>query len=114
MGDTRMTRRFAIRSWLLAPVAGLVAHPARAADPGITDTEITIGLFAPMSGPLTSFGLDALQAAKMWYEETNKKGGIHGRKIKVVAEDDKCNANEAVAVVKKLVTVDKVFIVHGG
>ena len=32
-----------------------------------------------MSGPLAAFGLDALQAAKMWYEEINKKGGIHGR-----------------------------------
>jgi len=87
---------------------------AQAADPGITDTEITIGLFAPMSGPLASFGLDPLQAAKMWYEEANKRGGIHGRKIKVVIEDDKCNANEVVAIVKKLVTVDETFIVHGG
>src|SRR5690349_14711108 len=93
--------------------AALVAN-AQAADPGITDNEITIGLFAPMSGQLTAFGLDALQAAKMWYEEINKKGGIHGRKIKVIAEDDKCVPNEAVAVVKKLITVDKVFIVHGG
>ena len=92
----------------------LIGPSARAADLGITDTEITIGMFAPMSGPLASFGFDPLQAAKMWYEETNKKGGIHGRKIKVVAEDDKCNPNEAVAVVKKLVTVDKTFIVNGG
>ena len=44
-----------------------------------------------------------------------QKGGIHGRKIKViVGEDDKCVPNEAVAVVKKFVTVDKTFIVHGG
>jgi len=92
----------------------LTANAARAADPGITDSEITIGLFAPMSGPLAAFGLDALQAARMWYEETNKKGGIHGRKIKVIVEDDKCVPNEAVAVVKKLITVDKTFIVHGG
>ena len=67
-----------------------------------------------MSGQLAAFGLDALQAAKMWYEETNKKGGIHGRKIKVIVEDDKCVPNEVVAVVKKLITVDKTFIVHGG
>jgi branched-chain amino acid transport system substrate-binding protein len=92
----------------------LTANAARAADPGITDSEITIGLFAPMSGPLAAFGLDALQAARMWYEETNKKGGIHGRKIKVIVEDDKCVPNEVVAVVKKLITVDKTFIVHGG
>jgi branched-chain amino acid transport system substrate-binding protein len=99
---------------LIAASLLLIGSSAHAADPGITDSEITIGLFAPMSGQLASFGLDALQAAKMWYEEANKNGGIHGRKIKVVIEDDKCNANEVVAVVKKLVTVDKTFIVHGG
>jgi branched-chain amino acid transport system substrate-binding protein len=101
---------------LLAAAAlsiALVAH-AQAADPGVTDDEITIGLFAPMSGQLAAFGLDALQAAKMWYEEVNKKGGIHGRKIKVLIEDDKCNPNDVVAVVKKFITVDKVFFVHGG
>src|ERR1044072_2791550 len=105
-----------IRNMLCAAalVAALGANPARAADPGITDTEINIGLFAPMSGQLAAFGFAALQAAKMWYEETNKKGGIHGRKIKVIVEDNKCVPNEAVAVVKKLITVDKTFIVHGG
>src|ERR1043165_4292691 len=77
-----------IRNMLCAAalMAALSADAARAADPGITDGEITIGLFAPMSGPLAAFGLDALQAARMWYEETNKKGGIHGRKIKVIVE----------------------------
>lgn len=111
-----MTRGAFIRSTLLgcAALIGGFAAPASAADPGITDTEITIGLFAPMSGALAAFGFDPLQAAKMWYEEVNKKGGIHGRKLKVIVEDDKCNATEVVAVVKKFVTVDKTFIVHGG
>lgn len=109
-----MTKTF--RNALLGGIAALaaLAGPARAADPGITDNEILIGLFAPMSGPLAAFGFDPLQAAKMWYEEVNKKGGIHGRKIKVLVEDDKCNPVEVVAVVKKFITVDKTFIVHGG
>jgi branched-chain amino acid transport system substrate-binding protein len=99
-----------------AAVLGLAVGPlpSRAADPGITDTEITIGLFAPLSGPLAAFGTDALYAAKMWYEETNKKGGIHGRKIKIIIEDDKANPNETVSIVKKLVTVDHVFLLNGG
>jgi branched-chain amino acid transport system substrate-binding protein len=110
-----MTSPLGIRILLATAVSlGLATSAARAADPGITDNEITIGLFAPMSGQLAAFGLDALQAAKMWYEEVNKKGGIHGRKIKVLIEDDKCNPNEVVAVVKKFITVDKTFIVHGG
>ncbi len=92
----------------------IVLDGAAAAETGVTDTEIAIGMFAPMSGPLAAFGVDPLQAARMWYEEVNKKGGIHGRKIRVRIEDDKCSPIEAVAVVKKLVTVDNVFLVHGG
>jgi len=110
-------KQFAIlRRGILSAAAlfGLFAGSAQAADPGITDTEITIGLFAPLSGQLAAFGVDPLQVVKAWYEEINKKGGIHGRKIKVIVEDDKCSANEVVAIVKKLVTVDKVFLVHGG
>ena len=42
---------------------------ARAAEVGVTDTEITIGLFGPMSGQLAAFGFDPVQAARMWYEE---------------------------------------------
>jgi branched-chain amino acid transport system substrate-binding protein len=102
------------RSTLTASVVLGLAAPVAAADPGLTDTEITIGLFGPLSGPLVGFGIDPLNAAKMWYDDINKKGGIHGRKIKLVIEDDKCTANELVAAVKKLVTVDNVFMLHGG
>jgi branched-chain amino acid transport system substrate-binding protein len=100
---------------LVGVVAALgLASSSLAADPGLTDTEITIGLFGPLSGPLVGYGLDPVNAAKMWYDDINKKGGVHGRKIKLVIEDDKCTANDLVAVVKKLVTVDNVFMLHGG
>ena len=108
-----------IKSWLAAAfssAAMLAIQPAavNAAEVGVTDTEVSIGLFGPMSGQLAAFGFDPVQAAKMWFDETNKKGGIHGRKIKVLVEDDKCTPAEAVSVVKKFVTVDNTFIVHGG
>ena len=100
---------------LIGVVAALeLASPSLAADPGLTDTEIMIGLFGPLSGPLVGYGLDPVNAAKMWYDDINKKGGVHGRKIRLVIEDDKCTANDLVAVVKKLVTVDNVFMLHGG
>jgi branched-chain amino acid transport system substrate-binding protein len=104
-----------LRYALLAGI-GLVglALPVQAAEPGITDNEIVIGLFGPLSGPLIAYGIDPLNAAKMIYDDINAKGGIHGRKIRLVIEDDKCSGNELVAVVKKLVTVDHVFLLHGG
>ena len=83
--------------------AVLSVGAAYASDPGVTDTEIVIGLHAPLSGPLAAFGQDPLQAAKMWYEDVNRRGGIHGRKIRVIAEDDKCNANEVGALARKFV-----------
>jgi branched-chain amino acid transport system substrate-binding protein len=110
---TRINRRgFGLVAGLALLAAS--AGSAYAAEPGVTDTEITIGLFAPLSGQLANFGTDPLNAAKMWYEEVNKKGGIHGRKIKVIVEDDKCSPADVVAVVKKFITVDNAFMVHGG
>ena len=44
-----------------------------------------------------AYGFDVMNAAKMYYDKINKDGGIHGRKIEVVLEDDRCNANDLVA-----------------
>lgn len=82
-------------------------------DPGISDDEITIGLFAALSGPNATIGTQAVKLAKAWYEMVNRQGGIWGRKVKLVVEDDRCNANDLVAAVKKLVEQDKVFLLHG-
>jgi len=53
-------------------------------DPGISDTEIVIGLHAPLSGRAKAYGVDALDAAKMWYKMINDRGGIWGRKIRML------------------------------
>ena len=98
----------------LAALSLAVATAAQAQTPGVTNNEIVIGLFGPLSGPLVAYGVDPLNAARMVYDDINAKGGIHGRKIRLVIEDDKCNPSELVAVVKKLITVDKVFLLHGG
>ncbi|NMK50095.1 ABC transporter substrate-binding protein [Achromobacter sp. Bel] len=83
-------------------------------EPGITDKTIKIGLFAPLSGSGMAYGFDVLNAAKMWYAKVNKEGGVHGRQIELVIEDDRCNANDLVAAVKKLNEQDKVFLLNGG
>jgi len=99
---------------LIGALIACVAAAGAMAETGVTNDEIVIGLFGPLSGPLIGYGIDPLQAAKMWYDDVNKKGGINGRKVRLVIEDDKCTPNDLVSVVKKLVTVDNVFILHGG
>src|SRR5690606_5223827 len=101
---------------LALSLAGLAAtQPALAqTEPGITDTTIKIGLFSPLSGAGMAYGFDVVNAAKMYYDKVNKEGGIHGRKIELVIEDTRCNANDLVAAVKKLVEQDRVFVLNGG
>ncbi len=92
----------------------LIGAAAGAQEPGITDKAIKIGIFGPLSGPNRAYGFDVVNAAKMYYDKINKEGGIHGRKIEYVVEDDRCNANDLVAAVKKLVEQENVFMLNGG
>jgi branched-chain amino acid transport system substrate-binding protein len=108
-------RRFAIRLAAVAAAAGFLLPAAgRAQEPGLTDKTIKIGMFAPLSGANMAYGFDVANAAKMYYDKINKEGGINGRKIEVVLEDDRCNANDLVAAVKKLVEQEQVFLLNGG
>jgi branched-chain amino acid transport system substrate-binding protein len=114
-GFMRKELAAASRRWLFAISAAIgFSACASAAEPGVTDNEIVIGMFAPMSGPLVAYGADPVGLSELLYDQVNQKGGIHGRKIRVVVEDDQCQANPLVAAVKKLVTVDHVFLLHGG
>ena len=99
----------------IAAVAAVAALSAAAqTEPGLTDKSIKIGLFGPLSGNSMAYGFDVINAAKMYYDKINKDGGIHGRKIELVVEDSRCNANDLLAAVKKLTEQDKVFLLNGG
>ena len=77
---------------------------------GVTDSEIRIGVHAPISGagaPPESFRL----GYDLYWRALQQ--GIHGRKVRVFLEDDKYNPSGAVAACKKLVEQDKVFLIIG-
>lgn len=98
----------------LALAAGLCATaPAIAADPGVTNDTITIGVFGPRTGPANIYRLID-EGAIAVYNEANAAGGINGRKLKVIYEDDGCDPTKTRAAVKKLIYQDKVFLIHGG
>jgi len=84
--------------------------PAHGRVPGVTDTEIVIGLTAPMSGPAAIYGNLAL-AKEAWARYVNDSGGVHGRKLKVLLKDDGFNPARAVANLKEM--KDSVFLTTG-
>src|SRR5919202_4173056 len=92
--------------------AALCSSPARAADPvrGVTDTEIIIGTITDLSGVTAVQGVNNSDAIRMVFDEANAKGGIHGRKIKYIVEDNQYTVPRAVQAMNKLLNLDRVFI----
>jgi len=107
-----MKRYLATASLLLA---GALFGPAQAfaADQGITDTEILIGDVEPLTGPPALLGVAASIGHKIAIAEANAAGGINGRKIKYVLEDDGYVTARTIQGVKKVIDVDKVFALVG-
>lgn len=108
-------RRWTIAAVALAFVLVLAGvWPAPAADPGLTPDTITIGAFGPRTGRVYMYGELAMNGAELVYRQVNEKGGIHGRKIAYVREDDECKNEGGIAAAKKLIHQHKVFMIHGG
>ena len=77
----------------------------------VTDTEIVIGTHMDLSGPIKSWGIPASNGAKLAVEQINASGGINGRKIRYILEDDAYDPKKAVLETQKLIELDKVFAI---
>ena len=99
---------------LAVAAAFVLCLPAARAETGVTDDTITIGGMGPLTGPFTNIVYPMLRAAQLVFEEANAAGGINGRKIVYVLEDDECLPEKAVGAVKKLIYEDKPLMIVGG
>lgn len=75
--------------------------------------EIIIGEYASLTGTTATFGVSTHNGVLLAIEEANAAGGINGKKIKLITEDDRSKADEARVVVTKLVTQNKAVAVLG-
>lgn len=105
-----MTSRFLLSAAIVA-LTGVAAQPALAQfkTQGVTDTEIVIGTHMDLSGPIKSWGVPASSGMKLAVEQINAAGGINGRKIKLILEDDSYDPKKAVLQTQKLIELDKAF-----
>jgi branched-chain amino acid transport system substrate-binding protein len=103
-----------MRRQVLAALGGIAitaALPAWAQQQGVAGDTITIGAHGPITGPAAYIGLAGRDGMLLAAKEINAAGGINGRKIAVVFEDDGHSPTRALAAVKKMVEQDKVFAV---
>src|SRR6266511_324390 len=100
-----MLKRLTVAAALI--LVGAAPALAQTRTPGVTDTEVVVGLTTPLSGPAAAWGNTAV-AMEAWARSVNEQGGIHGRKIKVELKDDGYNPGRAVANLNEM--QDKVFM----
>lgn len=103
-----MLRRLMVARLMLALSAALITQKARAEDPvGVTATEIKVGSTFPFSGPASVLG-NVGKALLAYVEYINDRGGVNGRKIRLIALDDAYSPSKSVEQNRKLVESDEV------
>jgi ABC-type branched-subunit amino acid transport system substrate-binding protein len=95
-------------SLVLAAVAG----NARAEN-GVTQDTILFGQAAVLQGPTSALGFGMKAGLEAAFEEANRNGGVHGRKIRLISVDDGCEPSKSIAATRKLIEEDKVFALIG-
>ena len=81
--------------------------------PGGSNGTIKIGEFASLTGTEATFGISSHEATLMAIEEINAAGGVLGKKLELVTEDNQSKAGESATVVNKLISRDNVVAILG-
>jgi len=99
---------------VLAAVLGAAAVSMGQGVRGVTPTEVVLGMHTDLSGPAATYGVSSSNAVKMRFDEVNEKGGIAGRKIKLIVEDTQYQVPRAVQAGAKLINRDRIFAMVAG
>ena len=96
---------------LILVLAALLSPAAFAQ--GVTNDRILLGQAAVFSGPAAQLGIQMRNGIKAYFDQVNEKGGVHGRRLELVTEDDFYEASRAPAASRKLIEQHKVFALLG-
>jgi ABC-type branched-subunit amino acid transport system substrate-binding protein len=111
--NNRMKRLSIVSAVVAAGAMVLSTLPAQAADPGVTATEIKLGVSTPLTGS-AALGYGKVPGAmKAYFDYINANGGVNGRKIKLVVRDDKYLPTLAATQTTNLILKDNVFALVG-
>ena len=96
----------------LLAIAAVSSHGRIVYGPGVTDTEIRIGQTMPYSGANTASG-SVGKAHAAYFEMINERGGIHGRRIRLISRDDGYSPARTVEETRRLIEQDNVLLMFG-
>jgi ABC-type branched-subunit amino acid transport system substrate-binding protein len=81
--------------------------------PGVSSTEIVLGMQLPQTGPASPGYNKIDDAARAYFDYVNSKGGVNGRSIKLVVKDDEYKAGRTITTARELINNDKIFAFFG-
>jgi branched-chain amino acid transport system substrate-binding protein len=102
--------------WIVLAALLLIVLPAAllAQDaPGVTPNRIVLGQAAVFTGPAAQLGIQMRNGIKAYLDYVNERGGVHGRKLELITEDDFYEQSRAPEATKKLIEGHRVFALMG-
>lgn len=94
---------------LAAAMSVSIGGVAQAETQGVSDSEVVVGSVNDLSGIFAALGVPAVNGANMRFDEANAAGGVHGRQIRFVVEDNGYQIPRAMQGYNKLLNRDKAF-----
>jgi ABC-type branched-subunit amino acid transport system substrate-binding protein len=89
------------------------AAQTKVTNEGVSASEIVIGTHQDLSGPIKVWGVPVSNGMKMAVEEINAAGGVQGRKLRMILEDNGYDPKKGVLASQKMVERDKIFVMIG-
>src|SRR5215475_4565188 len=111
--DLKLRRFSGVVSGTLFVIPALLAAFVPASATAQTGEPIKIGYSMSLTGGLAANGRSALLAQKIWEEDTNTKGGLLGRPVKLIYYDDQTNPATVPGIYVKLLDADRVDLIIG-
>lgn len=102
-----------VRLLLAGTLMTMACSPGREAQTADTTGDIPVGVYGALTGDQAAFGTSTVNGVRLAADEINAAGGVLGRKIQLVVEDDQGRADEAANVVTKLITAEEVVALIG-
>jgi ABC-type branched-subunit amino acid transport system substrate-binding protein len=99
--------------YLVVLLAAAAFSPWCAAENGVSANRIVLGQAAVFSGPAAQLGIQMRNGIKAYFDSVNERGGVHGRRLELISEDDRYEPSVAPSASKKLIEEHKVFALLG-
>lgn len=113
MSSFRQGRRRCVASFMLAPLVAGLARTGHAQTGGVAGDQVVLGHSGDLTGPLRDLGQQVIQGSQLYFDALNAAGGIHGRKVRLLARDDGYEPQRTLQNVNAYIENDEAFALFG-